>query len=109
MRKTRLFQHDAYIAIDFFEKDVEIIRLKNVTDESELQPLDMVIDLGEGKGKKQIFFEKPEIVPINAIKTELERFCYSIENNTKPHVTIIDGYKALDVAYKIIEKINIPD
>jgi len=109
MRKTRLFQHDAYIAVDFFEKDIEIIRLKNITDESLLNPLDMVIDLGEGKGKKQIFFEKPEIIPINAIKTELEKFCSSIENNTVPQVTIIDGYKALDVAYKIIEKINIPD
>jgi predicted dehydrogenase len=109
MRKTRLFQHDAYIAIDFFEKDIEIIRLKNITDESTLSPLDMVIDLGSGKGKKQIFFEKPEIVPINAIKTELEKFAESIENNTIPHVTIIDGYKALDVAYKIIEKINLPE
>jgi predicted dehydrogenase len=109
MRKTRIFQSDAYIAVDFFEKDIEIIRLKNITDESTLSPLDMVIDLGEGKGKKQIFFEKPEIIPINAIKTELETFCSSIENNTAPHVTIIDGYKALDVAYKIIEKINIPD
>ncbi len=69
----------------------------------------MVIDLGPGKGKKQIFFEKPEIVPINAIKTELEKFAESIENNTIPHVTIIDGYKALDVAYKIIEKINLPE
>ncbi len=109
MRKTRLFQHDAYIAIDFLEKDIEIIRLKNITDESELNPLDMMIDLGEGKGKKQIFFEKPEIVPINAIKTELEAFYFSIANNTLPNVTIIDGYNALDVAYKIIEKINIPD
>ncbi len=109
MRKTRLFQHDAYIAIDFLEKDIEIIRLKNIVDESELNPMDMMIDLGEGKGKKQIFFEKPDIIPINAIKTELEAFYFSIANNTMPNVTIIDGYKALDVAYKIIDKINISE
>jgi hypothetical protein len=109
MRKTRIFQHDAYISIDFLNKYSEIIRLKNITDESEINPLDMIVDLGPGKGKKQIFFEKPEIKPMNAIKTEMETFLHSIENNTEPAVSIIDGYKALDIAYKIIEKINIPD
>ncbi|HNW89103.1 MAG TPA: Gfo/Idh/MocA family oxidoreductase [Bacteroidales bacterium] len=109
MRKTRIFQHDAYISIDFFKQYTEIIRLKNIIDEDNIGPLDMIIDLGEGKGKKQIFFEKPEIVPINAIKTELETFFNSIENNTETPVNIIDGSKALDIAYKIIEKINIPD
>ncbi len=109
MRKTRIFQPDAYISIDFFKQYTEIIRLKNIIDEDNIGPLDMIIDLGEGKGKKQIFFEKPEIVPINAIKTELETFFNSIENNTETPVNIIDGSKALDIAYKIIEKINIPD
>lgn len=109
MRKTRLFQHDAYISIDFLKQYTEIIRLKSLSDESEAGPLDMIIDLGNGKGKKQIFFEKPEIVPINAIKSELETFFTSIENNTEPPVNIIDGYKALDIAYKVIEKINFPD
>ena len=109
MRKTRIFQPDAYISVDFFKQYTEIIRLKNIANESDIGPLDMIIDLGEGKGKKQIFFEKPEIVPINAIKTELETFFNSIENNTETPVNIIDGYKALDIAYKIIEKINIPD
>jgi len=109
MRKTRIFQHDAYIAMDFLKKDAEIIRIKNIVDENSMSPLDMIIDLGEGKGKKQIFFEKPEITPINAIRTELETFFMSISNNTEPAVSIIDGYKALDIAYRIIEKINIPD
>jgi predicted dehydrogenase len=109
MRKTRIFQPDAYISIDFFEKMTEIIRLKNITDESEIGPLDMIIDLGNNKGKKQIFFENPLIPQINAIKTELEAFYQSITENTIPHVTIIDGYKALEVAYRIIEKINISD
>ncbi|HOV12629.1 MAG TPA: Gfo/Idh/MocA family oxidoreductase [Bacteroidales bacterium] len=109
MRKTRIFQADAYISVDFLKQYAEIIRLKNIVDDNTIGPLDMIIDLGENKGKKQIFFEKPEIVPINAIKTELETFFHSIENNTETPVSIIDGYKALDIAYKVIEKINIPD
>ena len=109
MRKTRLFQQDAYIAVDFLEKECEIIRLKHIKDESEAGPLDMIIDLGNNKGKKQIFFEKPEIVPINAIKTELEAFYQSVITRSLPQVTIVDGYKALDVAYKIMEKINLSE
>ncbi|MEI6764915.1 MAG: Gfo/Idh/MocA family oxidoreductase [Bacteroidota bacterium] len=108
MRKTRLFQQDAYISIDFLEKETEIIRLKNIANELDLDPLSMVIDLGNDKGKKQIFFEHPEIKQVNAIKTELECFYASIINNSIPSVTIIDGYNALNVAYQIIDRMNIP-
>jgi predicted dehydrogenase len=107
MRKTRMFQKDAYISVDFLEKECEIIRLKNVDDESRLDPLSMVIDLGHGKGQKQIFFEHPEIKPINAIKMELESFHHAISSNCEPSVTIEDGYRALDVAYRIMEKMNL--
>jgi len=106
MRKTRFFQNDAYIAIDFLKKTSEILRMKNVKDESSVDPLAMIIDLGNNKGKKQIIFDKPEIAPINAIKTELESFAVSIEQNTNPLVSINDGYAALDVAHRIIEKMN---
>jgi hypothetical protein len=65
-----------------------------------------LIDLGKKRGMKQILFDKPEIKPLNAIKTELESFYSAIINNTLPSVTINDGYRALEVAYRIIEKIN---
>ena len=105
MRKSRFFQRDAYISVDFLKKQSEIVRMANV--EGETNPLSIVIDLGENKGKKQIFFEKPEITPINAIKTELETFYDAIINNSTPPVTILDGYNSLDLAYKIIEKLTL--
>jgi predicted dehydrogenase len=105
MRKSRFFQRDAYISVDFLKKQSEIVRMANV--EGESNPLSIVIDLGENKGKKQIFFEKPEIKPINAIKTELETFYDAIINNSTPPVTILDGYNSLDLAYKIIEKLTL--
>lgn len=108
MRKTRLFQGDAYIAIDFLDKETEIIRLKNLNHMNEAGPLDMVIEPGPGKKPKQIMFERPEIHPVNAIKTELESFYNSIASNSLPPVTIIDGYNALKVAYSIMEKLNLP-
>jgi hypothetical protein len=66
----------------------------------------MVIDLGYGKGKKELMLDKPEIVPNNAIQTELESFADAIQLNAVPPVTIYDGYKALDVAHQILEKIS---
>ena len=105
MRKTRIFQKDAYISIDFLEKESEIVRLTNV--EGEPDPLSVTIDLGEDKGHKQIYFEKPTVEVNNAIKDELRSFAESIENNTIPAVTIHDGYNALDVAHRIIVKLNL--
>lgn len=105
MRKSRFFQRDAYISVDFLEKTTEIIRMRGV-DPEKAGPLDMVLDLGHGKQPKQILFDKPSITPINAILTELESFADAIINNTQPPVTINDGYAALDLAYRIIDKMN---
>lgn len=107
MRKTRFFQKDAYISIDFLEKEANIVRLKNI--EGEPDPLSVTIDLGKGKGQKQIYFDSPKPQAVNAIKKELETFYDAIVNDTTPIVSIDDGYKALDVAYKIINKLKFPN
>ncbi len=105
MRKSRFFQRNAYISVDFLDKSTEVVKMRDI--EGELDPFSMSIDLGEGKGKKEIFFEKPTIHPNNAIKDELESFANAIINDTTPPVTVEDGYKALDVAYKIADKLKL--
>lgn len=102
MRKTRIFQRNAYIAVDFLDKKCEIIRMSEKINETD--PFAMVLDLGPGKMPKQIFLEKPEVLPTNAILSELESFADAITHNTVPPVTITDGYNALDLAYRIIDK-----
>jgi predicted dehydrogenase len=104
MRKTRFFQNNSYVAVDFLNKKSQIVTMKNA--ENKADPFGLYIDMAEGKGIKQILFESPEIKDTNAIKQELESFAYSIINNTVPSVSIDDGYKALDVAFKIIEKLK---
>lgn len=104
MRKSRFFRRDAYISVDFLDKTVSVVRMKNV--EGEPDPLAMMIDLGPGKGQKQIIFESPKTEPVNAIKMELEMFAQSILTNTRPLVSIDDGFKALDVAHKIIDQLG---
>jgi predicted dehydrogenase len=105
MRKSRFFQRDAYVSVDFLKKDVEIIRITDPP-ENNADPLAMIIDLGEKRGRKQISVEKPEIHNLNAIKAELESFYNAIVNNTTPPVTINDGYEALSVAYQILGKMQ---
>jgi predicted dehydrogenase len=105
MRKSRFFQRDAYISIDFLKKELEVVRIKDFEKASGI-PVGFMLDLGPGKGTKQILFDKPEIKPTNAIRTELESFYSAIINNTTPPVTINDGYNALELAHKIIEKIH---
>ncbi len=107
MRKTRIFQSDAYISLDFLTKETEIVRIDEANGKSQDTTEVLMIDPGYGKPMKQISFEKPEVKPINAIMAELEMFNKSIITNTEPVVPITDGYNALDVAYQIIEKLNI--
>jgi len=104
MRKTRIFQKDAYISIDFLEKKAELIRMKDAKNTDD--PFALIIDPGKGKTKKQIEFESPKITDNNAIKDELTSFYHAIINNTDTIVTIEDAYKALYVAQQISEQVE---
>ncbi|NJB35851.1 Gfo/Idh/MocA family protein [Croceivirga sp. JEA036] len=99
MRKSRFFQKDAYISVDFLEKKVEVVKMKDAPE----QPgdFDMILQNAEGE-KKQIYFENPEIAPNNAILDELETFADAIANNKTPVVSLADGTEALRVALAII-------
>lgn len=101
MRKMRLFQKDAYIGIDFLNKKTEIIKLKG------MQDLDAFsFDLDTPSGKRTIAILNPQIPEVNAIKLELEKFRDSIVNNTPTIVSEVDGFRAMDVAHQILQKIK---
>ncbi len=100
MRKSRFFQQDAYISVDFLEKKVEVVKMK---DAPEIPgEFDMILQNAEGI-KKQIYFENPSIENNNAILDELETFADAITQDTTPMVTLADGTKALRVALQIID------
>lgn len=105
MRKARFFQKNAYISVDFLEKQAEIVSIIDV-DADKADPMAMLIELGDGKGTKQISFDKPKIEPVNAIKMELEKFYEAIINDQEPTVTIKDGVEVLKLAYRIIDEVN---
>ncbi|NER11081.1 Predicted dehydrogenase [Muriicola jejuensis] len=99
MRKSRFFQRDAYISVDFLEKKVEVVRMKDAPENP--GEFDMILQNAEGI-RKQIYFENPEIRSNNAILDELETFADAIRNDTTPQVTLEDGTRALRVALQVI-------
>ena len=101
MRKSRFFQKDAYISVDFLNKKSEVVRMKDVSDNPD--EFAMILQNAEGV-RKQIYFENPNIEPNNAILDELETFADAIVNDSKPVVTLKHGAKALRVAQEIIDR-----
>ncbi|MBB1286610.1 Gfo/Idh/MocA family oxidoreductase [Flavisolibacter sp. BT320] len=101
MRKMRLFQKDAYISIDFLEKKTEVIKLKGEEDQNVF-----AFDIETSAGIKTIAIANPPVPEVNAIRKELEEFVEAIRENTQPRVNEIDGFRALEVAHQILQKIS---
>ena len=57
MRKSRFFQKDAYISVDFLDKKVEVVKMKDAPEHP--GDFDMVLQNAEGQSK-QIYFKNPE-------------------------------------------------
>lgn len=103
MRKSRFFQRDAYISVDFLEKKVEVVKMKDAPEQPDEYAL--VLQNAEGQ-KKQIYFENPKVTQNNAILDELEAFAHAINTNTTPPVTLEQGTEALRVAMEIVRLVE---
>ena len=101
MRKMRLFQKDAYIGINFLDKKTEVIKYKSPDDKDVF-----TFDVDTNHGKKTIAIASPVIKENNAIKMELQSLVNSISNNKATVVTEVDGYRAMEVAHLILDKIS---
>ncbi|HEY2649509.1 MAG TPA: Gfo/Idh/MocA family oxidoreductase [Puia sp.] len=103
MRKMRIFQKDAYIGVDFLNKKSEIISL-NHSDNAESDGFSFEIETKNGT--KSILVRNPDVPEVNAIRMELEKFTESILQNKPTLVSELDGYRAMDVAHQILQKIK---
>ncbi|HSZ33628.1 MAG TPA: Gfo/Idh/MocA family oxidoreductase, partial [Puia sp.] len=102
MRKMRIFQKDAYIGIDFLAKKSEIISLNNSDNNGD----GFSFEIETMNGSKSILVRNPEVPDINAIRMELEKFTESILLNKPTLVSELDGYRAMDIAHQILQKIK---
>lgn len=103
MRKMRLFQEDAYVSIDFLNKQAEVTKL---SDQKDTILPSFELNIGKENAKKYITFDIPEVQPLNAIQQELEEFAHSILENKPVAVTLEDGYKALKLAHQISNQVQ---
>ncbi len=102
MRKMRIFQKDAYIGIDFLNKKSEIISLNHSDSYGE----GFSFDIETMNGIKSILVQNPQVPEVNAIRMELERFTESVLQNKPTVVSEMDGYRAMDIAHQILQKIK---
>tara|TARA_B100000767_G_C19666045_1_gene493161 strand:- start:75 stop:1058 length:984 start_codon:yes stop_codon:yes gene_type:complete len=104
MRKTRFFQRDAYISVDFLNKEAEVFEMEDV--QGEPDPFDLILDLGNDKPKKKILIDKPEIIETNAIQEELICFHNCVVGHKQSPVPIDAGVTAMELAHRILEEMS---
>lgn len=101
MRKLRLFQRDQYMAIDFLDQEVQVVKLFHH------EPTDMMtMKLELPDGDRWIAADNPSVTKHNAIEAELIEFCEAIKNNSDTGVSFQQGARAVKVAAQIMEQIS---
>lgn len=90
IRRMRMFQPDAYIAIDYAHQKIEIARQEIV----------------EGSAFPKIIEETIDIERKDALKEEIKSFVDCIKNNKQPLVGGYEGKRALEVAHIIKDAIE---
>jgi predicted dehydrogenase len=104
MRKMRFFQSDAYLSVDFLNRESEILRMSEdepITTESATP-----VDLGPQLGTRWITHARQNPPETNAIMEELRLFAESIEAGSEPIVGVEAGFRALEVAFEILAQMN---
>lgn len=104
MRKLRLFQPDAYISIDFLNKETQIVEL--LENEPKAIAGHVNFPLENANPPRWVNLFAPEAPTVNSIQLELESFAECILEDKIPTVGIEQGYRALLLATKIISAID---
>lgn len=102
MRKIRVFQEDAYISLDFLDKEAQIIKIEKHIEDDNFSGM----TIATNDGLKRIIIESPAIMQNNAIKEELTDFYNSCTLGVPVSVTLDDGLNALKLAEIIQNKID---
>ncbi len=87
-RKMRIFQNDAYLSVDFQNRELATYR----KGDGEMYP-----------GIPNIDIQKNTFDKADALKLEIDHFLYCIETNSIPKVTGQDARRALQTAIQISE------
>jgi predicted dehydrogenase len=88
-RKLRIFQADAYLAVDYGERRVRVCRREPGDD-----------------GQAALVLEEREVPEADALELEIAAFLRAVRDREPPAVTGWDGLRALEVAHIIRESLE---
>ena len=88
-RKLRIFQPDAYVAVDYGERRVRICRRTPDAD-----------------GQAALVLEEREVPEGDALESEIDAFLRAVREREPPPVSGWDGLRALEVAHVIRESLE---
>lgn len=91
LRKIRIFQPDAYISVNCYEKEVTVTRLD---DSSTTEPFPRIVS------------RKMKYPDADPLFDQLSAFIHAVRTGTEPVVTGEDGRAALSIALVIIDQIE---
>ena len=106
LRKFRIFQKNSYISLDLLEKSAEIYRLVETEKAEKETQIDSVIGKLPWEIGKTIVYERPQIEKEDMLTTEIKSFLWAVENESQPIVSGEEGKRALEVALRIVRKVN---
>lgn len=104
VRKMRIFQRDAYLSMDFLEREAQLVHLMDENAEVPEKSFVFPMELPKRTGK--IVIEQPETPEVNAIVEELRSFYRSVAEGEEVAVTLDDATRALELAFEIERVIN---
>ncbi len=91
VRKMRIFQPGSYINVDFGNKKIMTIQLRDELQKSGMPKQNIVVESFAGQ---------------DALFDEIVHFVHHVRARTKPDVSGVEGRNALEVVLMVIEQIN---
>lgn len=102
VRKMSIFQKNTFIDVDLLTKITTVHEVKPITSNQSQKG----ISIESNPQKFEILKNQPIILPLNAIKAELECFYKSIVQDLPVVVSLFDAENALKVVHEIESQIN---
>ncbi|HJN59665.1 MAG TPA: Gfo/Idh/MocA family oxidoreductase [Alphaproteobacteria bacterium] len=90
-RQMRIFQSDAYIAVDFDKRKTRIVGKKSA---------------GPIAGLADVALEEESYEEVNELEREIEAFIAAVKNGTPPVVSGEDGRRALEAALSVADSLS---
>ncbi len=90
-RQMRIFQSDAYIAVDFDKRKTRIVGKKSA---------------GPIAGLADVALEEESYEEVNELEREIEAFIAAVKNGTPPVVSGEDGRRALKAALSVADSLS---